>query len=361
MSEKKEEKRPEDLFILEGISYVSFNKDFSQVALSKKNKKIYIYSVPTLLKTDTWKLLHTLENHQQYVSGLDWSPKTNKILSCSHDKTAYVWNYEKDAWNPSNVVATTKLGYLTCKWNNRGDKFCAGTSAKNLFIGYYNEESKWWMGVNIKAHKSSVICCEIDPMSLFVISGSTDCRIYVSSCYLPEIDDKFLNNDSKKFAQKFGSIIYEFKPNAWVNSVSWNVNGNLAFAASQNSTVAVIDYKNNKTDFIKLKHSPPNMILSGGEKSFYAICYDRNIYEYQLVDGNWVNTKRITEKKDGKSDKNVAKDAPAKNAQGKKEALVVKMNKDPNVHPALILSVSVKGKDVVTTDVAGFVKFWKLS
>ena len=42
MSEKKEEKRPEDLFILEGISYVSFNKDFSQVALSKKNKKIYL-------------------------------------------------------------------------------------------------------------------------------------------------------------------------------------------------------------------------------------------------------------------------------------------------------------------------------
>ena len=36
---------PKGLFILEGISLVSFNKDFTQVALFKKENFIYIYSV----------------------------------------------------------------------------------------------------------------------------------------------------------------------------------------------------------------------------------------------------------------------------------------------------------------------------
>jgi hypothetical protein len=82
------------------------------------------------------------------------------------------------------------------KWNNRGDKFCEGTSGKKLFIGYYNTETKW-MVRNIKVHKSSVACCEIDPTSLFVISGSTDLCIYISSCYLPEVDDSHLQMQQK--------------------------------------------------------------------------------------------------------------------------------------------------------------------
>ena len=46
--------KPKDLFLLEGINIVTFNKDFTQVALSKNDNVIYIYSVPNLMKTDTW-------------------------------------------------------------------------------------------------------------------------------------------------------------------------------------------------------------------------------------------------------------------------------------------------------------------
>ena len=44
--------KPKDLFLLEGISCVAFNKDFKKVALSKKDNIIYIYSVPDLMKTE---------------------------------------------------------------------------------------------------------------------------------------------------------------------------------------------------------------------------------------------------------------------------------------------------------------------
>ena len=45
------------------------------------------------MKTDTWKLEDILESHFQYVSAIDWNANTNRKLSCSHDKTSFVWVY----------------------------------------------------------------------------------------------------------------------------------------------------------------------------------------------------------------------------------------------------------------------------
>ena len=365
----KANEKPAGLFLLEGISCMVFNKDFTQAALSKKDNLIYIYSVKDIMKPDTWQLLHTLDAHAQYVSGLDWNAHTNDILSCSHDKTSFVWEFSNNKWTPSNVVATTKLGYLCCKWNSRGDKFCEGTSAKHLFIGYYNTESKWWMGRNIKVHKSSVVCCEIDPTSLFVISGSTDLRVYISSCYLPEVDDNHLTDQTKPLAQKFGTAIYEFRPNCWLNSVTWTPSGKLGLAAGHNSTIAVIDYKNQKTDVIKCKHAPVSFLIPSGETSFYAVCYDRNILEYEKKGDNWDIKKTVTIETGKKS-------APAAGGRGsavsdalkkfqtmgnqKKESLAVTAKQFSHLHQSIISSVNIKGKDMITTDVSGFVKYWKL-
>jgi actin related protein 2/3 complex subunit 1A/1B len=360
--------KPKDLFLLEGISLVAFNKDFTQVALSKKDNNIYIYSVPDIMKTDKWKLLYTLESHYQYISGLDWCPKTNRILSCSYDKTSFVWDFADNKWTPSNVVATTKLGYLCCKWNKRGDKFCEGTSSKQLFIGYFNKKFNWWMGINIKVHKSSVVSCEIDPTSLYVISGSTDLRVYVSSCYLPEIDDEFLNDQTRPLAQDFGTPIFEIKPNCWINSVAWLPSGDLGVVAGQDATISVIDYKEKKSDVIRCKHSPATQIIPISDNSFFAVCYDRNIIEYEKKGDNWEIKKTITDK--GEADKkgkttvggsvSAALEKFQKMGNIKKENLAVTTKQNSHLHQSLISSVNIKGKDMITTDVSGFVKYWKL-
>ena len=369
--------KPKDLFLLEGISCVVFNKDFTQVALSKKDNIIYIYSVPNIMKTEDWKLLYTLDSHYQYVSGIDWCPETNRLLSCSYDKTSYVWDLVDDAekkskkWTPSNVVVTTKLGFLCCKWNKRGDKFCEGTSAKQLLIGYFNfdEGVKWWMGMNIKGHKSSVVTCEIDPTSLFVLSGSTDLRIYVSSCYIPEVDDQFLDEQTKPLAKKFGEQIYEFKPGCWVNTVAWMPSGELGLVAGQNATITVIDHKESKTEVIKCKHSPVTHIIPSNNNSFYVVCYDRNIIEYAKKGDAWDIKKIITVKKETDSQKakttiggNVSSALAKFQQMGniKKENLAVSAKQASHLHKSLISSVNIKGNDMITTDVSGFVKYWKL-
>ena len=363
---KASAQKPKDLFLLEGISCVAFNKDFTQVALSKKDNLIYIYSIKDIMKPDTWKLLYTLDSHFQYISGLDWCPATNRLLSCSYDKTSFVWEFSDKKWNPNNVVATTKLGYLCCKWNKRGDKFCEGTSAKQLLIGYFNKKSNWWMGVNIKAHKSSVVTCEIDPTSLFVLSGSTDLRIYVSSCYLPKVDDQFLNDSTKPLAQEFGQVIYEFKTNCWVNSVAWLPSGNLGIVAGQDATISVINYSEQKSDVIRCKHSPATSLIPISDTSFLAVCYDRNIIEYGKEGDSWKIKKTITEKGSGAQQKAKSSIVSAqlekfqKMGNINKDNLAVSTKQAGHLHQSLISSANIKGKDMITTDVSGFIKYWKL-
>ena len=358
-------KKPADLFLLEGINVLTFNKDFTQVALSKKDNLIYIYSVKDFKNSEKWTLLHKLDSHYQYISGLDWNAETNRLLSCSYDKTSFVWDLKGDKWIPSNVVITTKLGYLCCKWNKRGDKFCEGTSAKQLLIGYFSFKSNWWMGMNIKVHKSSVVTCSIDSTSLFVLSGSTDLRVYVSSCYIPEVDDQFLTDETKPLAQKFGQTIYEFKPNCWINSVDWLPSGNYGVVAGQNATLTIINPKEQKEEVIKCKHSPVTMIIPIDDNSFYAVCYDRNILEYTKKGDSWEITKTIT--KEGEQKKaNLSGSVSMRLAQFegmgniKKDKLAVTSKQEKHLHQSLISSVHIKGKEMITSDVSGFVKYWKL-
>ena len=44
----------------------------------------------------------------------------------------------------------------------------------------------------------------------------------------------------------------------------------------------------------------------------------------------------------------------------KKETLAVSTKSAAHLHKSLISSVNIKGKDMITTDLSGFVKYWKL-
>jgi hypothetical protein len=54
-------------------------------------------------------------------------------------------------------------------------------------------------------HKSAVTSARLDKSGLFMISGSTDLRAYITSAYLPSVDDKFKYSDLP-FEKVFYSI-----------------------------------------------------------------------------------------------------------------------------------------------------------
>lgn len=58
------------------------------------------------------------------VSGIDWSPIHNMIVSCSHDRNAFVWKYEptERKWKPSLVLLRINRAAINVKWSPNGDK-----------------------------------------------------------------------------------------------------------------------------------------------------------------------------------------------------------------------------------------------
>ena len=44
----------------------------------------------------------------------------------------------------------------------------------------------------------------------------------------------------------------------------------------------------------------------------------------------------------------------------KKEKLAVTSKQSVHLHKCIISSLNIKGKDMITSDVSGFVKYWKL-
>lgn len=358
---------PKDLFLLEGISHLVFNKDNTECALSKKDNKIYLYKTPNPKNYKTWKLYDTLDQHTQYISGLDWNPITNKIISASYDKTSIIWTYEEDKWGGEHPEASfPKLGFLFAYWNTDGTKYVEGTSSSNLFIGYFNEESGWWNVASIKHHKSSVTSARIDSSSLFVISGSIDNSIYITSCYIKLIDDALLPSSSLEHACEFGTVVFKYDASAWTSATNWSLNGAFAFAATYLSEIIVYETASQKESVIQCEHAPVVFIANVDECRFVAVTYDREIFVYEFKEGEWrvereVKGEKEEEEEEG-SRKGVAEELKKYHSSVLKErsSLVVKTEKK-DVHLAKVSSVNViDGKMLVTSDVAGFVKVWKL-
>ena len=89
------------------ISCHSFNWDRSMCAICPNSNKVKIYSGCHDPDVTKWELAYDLSSeHTMLVSGIDWSPVTNKIVTCSHDRNAFVWTYNDDSavWEPSLVI-----------------------------------------------------------------------------------------------------------------------------------------------------------------------------------------------------------------------------------------------------------------
>ena len=96
-----------------------------------------------------------------------------------------------------------------------------------------------------------------------------------------------------------------------------------------------------------------------------VVCYDRNILEYEKKGDKWEIKKTITTdqgKKAGATKGNVTSQLQKFEKMGvqKKENLAITTKQASHLHKSLISSLTIKDKDIITTDVSGFVKHWKL-
>ena len=191
------------------ITAHSFNWDRSQLAFCPNSEEVHIYSGCHSADSKDWKaydnanpetsedkgrpyyiLKKTSEadGHTQTVTGIDWHPRTNKIVTCGHDRAAFVWVYnnEKDAWEPQQVVLGFKRGCVQVKWSPDGNKFAvAGVSrircvdgdvhsqSSHLAVCSFEESNNWWTSRQIKKKlKKTVLSIAWHPTGQILAAGS---------------------------------------------------------------------------------------------------------------------------------------------------------------------------------------------
>ena len=180
------------------------------------SSEVLIYDTSKDQDITRWKLIHVLEEHSQQVSGLDWNETTNKIISCGHDKNVIVYSFESsNKWTPALVIVSNlDRAALCARWNKSGTIFGVGSGNKRIFLGYYEPSNKWWTSVTFKVHKSSVVAIAFHPTEHLIASASTDKKIIISSCYVPEADP------SGK--EKGESVFFQCLIGSLLDAIVWN-------------------------------------------------------------------------------------------------------------------------------------------
>ena len=222
------------------ITSHSYNRARTLVAVCDSTPDVKIYKVDGT-DSKTWTLEATLvavcstppprslnlppynpppsPQHDMNVLSVDWGPKTNRIVSCSEDRTAYVWTEKKGKWEQELVVLGPACTYagLVCKWCESEEKFAVGTGSSQTHVCYYDEANNWWMSKAAKGHASSVtaVAWMAEAEDLILATASTDGRVNLVSGYVKPVDGKIENPG------KVGTVIKSHKLKSWVHSIAF--------------------------------------------------------------------------------------------------------------------------------------------
>lgn len=245
--------------LVQSLSFHAFNGDRSLCCLSKNDEHAYIYNTNGSDDVSKWTQNCELQEEQKgqaktkkapplhpgYVSGIDWHPETNQIVTCGHDRNAFVWKLEGGVWTPLLVILRINRAATSCKWSPDGKKFAVSSGAKCVPICHFESSQNWWISQMIKKpHRSTVLCLDWSPNGKFVVTGGCDFKARVFSAFIPNIDSEDDGGYGWEKQNSFGECLAEYdQAAAWVQSVSWSPSGNFIAFVGHGSTLHVADVK----------------------------------------------------------------------------------------------------------------------
>lgn len=234
--------------------------DGSQVALSLNNKEVKLYRPAN--QPGKWDVTATLDQHDLRVNGIDWAPKTNRIVTCSADRNAYVWNLEPNGtWRHTLVLLRINRAATCVKWSPEENKFAVGSGARLISVCYFEKENDWWVAKHIKKPiKSTITALEWHPNNCLLAAGSTGFKVRVFSGYVRDIEEK---PSSTPWGSKmpFANLMAEFSNSlnggGWVHAVSFSGDGNKLAWVGHDSSISVADATRGMAIFkLKTGHLP---------------------------------------------------------------------------------------------------------
>jgi len=366
MGDSKKEKP-----LLKSISSHAWNKDLTQLAISPNNENVYIMETPGR-DSSKWKQGQVLSEHGGFVSGIDWSPVTNQIVTCGHDRNAYVWGYDEKEkeWRPTLVILRINRAATSVRWSPLGNKFAVTSGAKCVPVCHYEESSHWWISKMIKNHKSTVLSVAWSPNNKFVVTGSTDYKARIFSGFIENLDK---TDDAGNFGEfwadqhKFGKQLAEYDhAKAWVSTVAWAPNGQRVAFGGHGSSVHFVTVSSGAVQTINEKSLPHLDLRFIDDNTLVAVGFEMNPAVYVAeTDGKWKfkeyldkMEKKKEEKKAGiASTRTMWQDSASRGkefGEGEEEGILTR-------HENVISSIQVVGKGEITTaGIDGRLLYWKV-
>jgi len=257
------------------ISCHAWSDDGTNIAMSHNNKEVKVYKEGQAGK---WTETATLDQHDLRVTGIDWAPKTNRIVTCSADRNAYVWNLLPDGTWKQNLVLLRINRAATCvKWSPEENKFAVGSGARLISVCYFEQENDWWVAKHIKKPiRSTITTLDWHPNNVLLAAGSSGFKVRVFSGYVKDIEPKPSSTPwgaKMPFAHMLAEFSNSINAGGWVHSVSFSADGNKLAWVGHDSSISVADATRDmathklKTQFLPLLSCvwiAPNSIVAAG-------------------------------------------------------------------------------------------------
>jgi len=261
---------------VEPISTHAWSADGKNLAISHNNKAVKVYKESG--KPGKWDNTATLDQHDLRVTGIDWAPKTNRIVTCSADRNAYVWNLQPDGtWKHMLVLLRINRAATCVKWSPEENKFAVGSGARLISVCYFEQEYDWWVAKHIKKPiRSTITTIDWHPNNVLLAAGSSGFKVRVYSGYIKDIEAKPSTTpwgNKMPFANMLAEFSNSVHGGGWVHSVSFSADGNKLAWVGHDSSISVADATRDmathklKTQFLPLLSCiwiSPNTIIAGG-------------------------------------------------------------------------------------------------
>lgn len=220
----------------------SFSPNQDILAVTKDNR-VEIFQL-SRSQPGKLQLVATLKGHDKTVTSVDISPDGSRILTCSQDRNALVWEYNQreGEYKPTLVLLRINRAATICRWSPLGNKFAVGSADRIIAVCYYEEENNWWVSKHLKKPlKSTITSLDWHPNNVLLACGSTDGHARVFSAYIKGLDQK---PDPSVWGSKlpFQTLCGDFitETGAWIHDVGFSKDGDALAFASHDASLSVV-------------------------------------------------------------------------------------------------------------------------
>jgi actin related protein 2/3 complex, subunit 1A/1B len=348
------------------ITCHAFNGDCSMVAICPNNNEIRVFVRGSDGKFDRESPKWILSEHDQVVTGIDWAPQSNRLVSCSQDRNAYVWEFvaDRDDWKPTLVILRINRAATQVKWSPNEDKFAVASGAKSVSVCYFEEDNDWWVSKHIRKQiTSTILSIAWHPNNILLACGGTDWTARVVSGFVKGIDKR---PGQTVFGVRlpFGENLAEWGCEGWVHAIRWSPSGNQLAWVSHDSYVTVCDasqgHENAAFYYVRMKGLPFNDLVFTSETQIVAAGHSCNPTIFDFDGTAWKQSRELdaAEVKKATTTGTRAAFSMFQNRvnTGQEEKVATLNTKHQN---AITCITVVDGKHVATTGLDGKLVVWQ--